>query len=124
MQRALLSATICALLLAAYALPAAATATAHFQGSELGFSRNADFDASRGLGSSCSAGTPSYSWTFDDGGTATGNTVTHKWAAGTGIGSATLTVTCSGGNGTATAFRWACFSVCSSGGVLPDSGYN
>jgi hypothetical protein len=123
MKRVLLSATITALLLAAYALPAAATATANFQGSTLVFSRNGDFDAQRGAGSSCSAGTISYSWSFDDGGTATGNPVTHHWG-NVSAGTATLTVTCSGGHGTATLQRGVCFSVGVPGCIFPDSGYN
>jgi uncharacterized membrane protein len=123
MKRALLSATLCAILLSAVALPASATATANFQGSSLAFSKNGDFDAQRGGGSTCSGGTISYSWTFDDGGTATGNPVTHHWAS-TSIGTATLTVTCSGGHGTATLLRAVCFSACLPGGIIPDAGYN
>lgn len=122
MKRILAPAALCVLLLTLSALPAMATATANFQGSVLAFSKNGDFDANRGAGSSCSAGTISYSWSFDDGGTATGSVVTHHWGAGGG--SVTLTVTCSGGNGTATANRAVCFGFCSPSGIRPDAGYN
>lgn len=123
MKRIFLAVGLCALLLSFHAVPAAATATANFQGSTLVFSQNGDFDATRGTGSSCSAGTPSYSWSFDNGGTASGNPVTHKWG-GTSAGTVTLTVTCSGGHGTASITRAVCFGICVPGGILPDSGYN
>ncbi len=124
MKRILLSAAFGVLLLSILSIPAMATAVANFEGSSLVFSRNADFDALRGTGSSCSSGTPSYSWTFDDGGTATGNPVTHKWSSSTSAGTAKLTVTCSGGGGTASLTRAVCFSVGVPGCILPDSGYN
>jgi uncharacterized membrane protein len=123
MKRVLIPATLCALLLTAFALPAAATATASVQGSTLGFSKNGDFDAQRGSGSSCSAGTISYAWTFGDGGTATGNPVTHHFG-NFSSSSVSLTVTCSGGNGTATAGRPVCFGVGIPGCIYPDGGYN
>src|SRR4029077_3532480 len=89
MKPLLVPAALCALLLAAFALPASATAVANFEGSTLGFSQNGDFDAQRGTGSSCSAGTISYSWSFDNGGTPTGNPVTHHWG-GASAGTVTL----------------------------------
>lgn len=109
------------------ALPALASNVATFQGSTLGFSKCAVFDAQRpfGSGSSCMDGsTPTYQWTFvEDGVIRFGNPVAHTFTAPFGAYTVELKITCADGT-MATHTRPVCFSIGVGGCVFPDRGYN
>lgn len=119
------TATIVLLAAVSFGRTLSATATANFQGDSLQFSHTVDFDATRPFSSpsSCSSGTATYAWDFGDGSTTTGNPVSHVFG-NAGAYSVKLTVTCSGGGGTASLTRNVCFSFCVSTDIKPSQGYN
>lgn len=110
------------LALALVAAPALAANVATFQGSTLGFSQCAVFDAQ---GSSCMDGsTPTYQWTFvEDGVIRLGNPVAHTFTAPFGAYTVELKITCADGT-MATHTRPVCFSIGVIGCVFPDQGFN
>jgi hypothetical protein len=124
MKSALLGLTAAVFVLGLFASPASA-ATANFQGDCL-ISHTCDFDAQRPFASpsTCSpASISSYSWSFSDGGTASGVLVTHFFSLSSQYYTATLTITCSNGT-TASLTRNISWGVGVGGVIGPAIGYN